>query len=68
LCGGAIDMGQPVRRKEVVQIFVLKVMPQNIRDVLVNGTEPSFRRAALRLLVQLIAELNVVDRDSSSFV
>jgi hypothetical protein len=66
----AVDVGETVRRKKGVEIFgrVKKVVLQHIGHKFVHAGKPSFRRAALRFLVELFVKPDLLHGSPRFFV
>ena len=58
LRGRVSEKSQTIRRKQVIQVFdVLKIMLQNVGDILINAPEADFGRSSSCFLEQLIVKL-----------
>jgi hypothetical protein len=56
----SIDVRQPFGREEVIEIFVVKFLLQDVGDVFVDRLEPRCFRAALHVAEELLAEIDLM--------
>jgi len=66
----SVDMGKPLGRKEMVEVFgfVVNLVLQYVGDVIVDAREAGFRRTALGFLIKLIAKTYLVHGSSLGHV